>query len=456
MARRLKQAVPEFEEVEDDGDEKNIWVAYENANPPMQHLTPLLRTAEAMLDPRKPGSYHLKVAAARKFCRLLGEGWGIENGRITRTLPFGFEMRFKHTNADTNEALIKVIRDWLMVNATAPPMAGIRGIHIAPHDKRPAEAKRGWLYVFIPANTTCRNTQARFNGQQLQPELVMLTNAPQRFPNGIATEGGAYDFALFAPQTIYLKARMASELYGHMIVEAIKGGAQLAMRYDGGERDLDGWLRDGAADHDATRSGLLDVEKKKLAAIEAKIQAAAAQIVAEKEQAETVEATITGLSKKMKGSDLLKKYPALASVESVNRDDPYNIVVTTKDIVVNGVNLGPYSITMRPEQILCVVKAKRLPGGIAHPNLWQEGDKWTWDLSKDQMDALIKALSANKIHEATNVVVTNLLTVPAGGDHEKRLKTLEEAILKEAEKKAAKKAPEPKVADGIEGDPVKV
>jgi len=449
MALRLKKATPEFEEVEDDGDEAgNMWVQYDHPNPPMELLNPLVRTAEAMIDPRKAGSYHLKVSAARKFCKALGEGWGIENGRIMRTLPFGYAMSYKLANAEANEAFYKNLRNFLEANAKAPFLAAIKGVAIFPSDKRPMELKRGWLYISVPKFSQVDKVRGRYEGLEMNPDTLDGKTHPRRVPNGISDQNNALDFAQYSPQMIYLKVLSSTENMWRIVAAAIRN-AQTAMDFAGGPTDLKGWLKDGAKSHEASRAGLLEKEKAKREKLQEAIDAAAATILEKRIESEAVEGSIATLSRKVSEAEILKQYPSLASVKSVNRDDPYMTVIRTNDVVINGVNLGEYQVSMKADQMLVVVKAKRNPQGIVHPNLYEEKGQWKWDLDNAKMKAMIEAMAGQQIHKAAAIVIDNLLDVPKDEVHEKRLQVLKEFIEKEASKDAAKEAKKAKKADPV-------
>lgn len=462
MALRLKKAVPEFEEVDDAEGEENMWVLYDHPNPPMEHLNPLLRAAEAMVDPRKQGSYHLKIGAARRFVKVLGEGWGVENGRVCRVLPFGFEMSYKHqNNNEVHEAFYKNLRQWLEVNANHAAMKDVKGIHLFGVDKRPNDPKRGWLYICLPKLSSVISERGTFNGVDLKPEAADGKVHPRRFVNGISDRSNQYDFAIYAPQMIYVKMYITSDQFFHIIAEAILGGAQLAINFKGGSTDLKAWLKDGVKQHDASRAGLLEAEQKKREKVQADIEAASAKVAEKLAEKELLDGTIAHLSKKLSEKDIVKQYPQLASVKSVNRDDPYVTTIKTNDIVVNGVNLGEYQIRIQPDKMLVIVKASRDPKGVVHPNIYEEKGKWQWDLAPAKMQEMIQAMSTLQIHKVASIVIENLLEVAKDEVHDKRLAVLAEEIkvenekaAKKADKKKVKEAPA-KVAEGIEGDPIK-
>jgi hypothetical protein len=453
LARRLKQAVPEFEEVEDqegdEQDEENVWVHYQNDTPDMKILGPMLKRAECMVDPRVAGSYHLKLGAAKRLAGLLGEGFVVENGKIVRGLPFAFEWKFKHPQKDAADQVYDQFRKFLDGASLAQKdyLANLKGLRVFNEGQKPDELKPGWLYISVPKQSTCANIQGTYNGTKLAPEAY-AGQAPQakRLANGLATDGDELDFAAFGPQCIYLRIYVSGAHLAHVLSAAIKSGCQKALAFIGGPVALNVWLLDGIADFQAQRGGLLKAEQARRDEIKQAIAKAAQEIVDKQLALESSEALVSLFARKLDEEGMIKQFPSLANVQSIDRDDPSQTVILTKDLLVNGVNLGAYRIKLNHEQMRVVVNGKYDVDGVIHPNIWREGEKWSFDMQAESLRSLVEALATRQYHRACSIVLDNLLAAPKDGDHAKRLDVLRlhiDKLNKPKERKPKAKPEEP-------------
>jgi uncharacterized coiled-coil protein SlyX len=465
--RRLKKATPEFEEVEEGDAGEEGWINWQSDRPDMDKLRPLLRTAEAMLDPTKPNSYHIKLSAAKKLVRDLGKDFTIEGDAIVKALPFKVEYSYKLNPADKgyDETMYGILRGYLEA-IPSQHVRGIEGIALFNEGKTPANPKKGWLYISVPIMTSVScGVNAPFGPQRrnIHGERAINGSAsglPTRLPrNGI--RNGELDFAVVAPQTIYIKFYISTNYMADVIYEAIALGAQRAMTLEGGNVTLKEWVPEAGSQYRQDREKRLAATETEIKAQEQTISSAADTILATSLQLEANRDLLATLKQPFSARAFLKEMPNLEQIEWINRDDPYKTVVRTKDIILHGVNLGPYVITMIHNTMnVAVMGTKVAPDGIVHPNIWQKDGKWQQDMPADTIKALVVALGAADMHRAVNILIGNLLNCPKDGDHGKRLEALRVAIADyDAKEKAkverkAKKAEAPKVEPKVE-EPIK-
>lgn len=422
----VKKEVDEEPEVIDVPDEENIWITYDDVEPDMVLLQPLMRIGQVMVNPTKAGSYHVRPAAAKKIVAKMGDGWGVEGNAIVRKLPYAFTC----TLADD---YTKQLRQYLL-NMKADATQGILGIHVAQEGKLPDKRDKGWLYVTTPTRSTCANKAGLFLKDHLTPEQVANTRDVKR---GIFDDSGALEFATYAEQLINVRMYVDGAQYtGKIIYTAIKNGAQFAMKYKAKDIPLDEFLKTELKILQNAKGEEVTKAKKAIETHEANVAGAVANLRKYQEQLDTAREDLARHDRKLTKNYLVKEYPALANIDRINDDDPAILVAYTKDVILNGVNLGPYKIKVNPAQAAITIGAKKAPKDLTHPKLYVVGGKWKWELDEKDLNRALGALAVGRMAEVLNIVVGSLVTMNEKDEAQiARLKQIEEYIKANEPKK---------------------
>ena len=410
----VKKAEPELV----DPEENPVWITYDTEEPDMVMLQPMMRIGAVMVNPTKAGSFHVRLATAEKIVARLGPQYAIEGKVIVRRLAFVFENHF-----DPIDTIQQQLRTFLL-NIPDASVKGVLGISIHPEGKLPVERANGWVYFTVPQKSTCKNKTGTFLKKSHTPEAVGPGGELKR---GIFDDSGALEFATYGGRVVNVRMYVSDvPSMCRVIYTAIKNGTQFALEYVAKDITMDEFLAAELKSMNDSRKADMKKAEESLEAQKAATQVAIATLRASQEKHEKAERELLLVSKKLTLASLVKEYPALASVAGVNDDDPSVTVVNTKDIVINGVNLGAFKVKINPGLAAVQITNKRTPPNLTHPRLAKLDGKWKWDIDPAIHDDLLTSLSMGRIARATNIVLTTLLTIDEKNpDHPKRLEEID-------------------------------
>lgn len=403
--------------------EDAVWITYDADDPDMVLLQPFMRVGQVMVNPAKAGSYHCRMPAAKAIIAKLGADWAIEGMAIVRRLRYELKCEWSEHPA-TNEAFQKDLRHHLLGMAKGPA-EGLLGIHLVREGLLIAEKRKGWLYVTWPKTSTCKQTAGTFLRTHLNGEAFKLAGP---FKRGILDDSGSVEFASYTEQTINVRMYISEPTYASKVIyTAIKNGAQFAMKHVAKDIPLDEFLEAEVAAAQGTRDAEVKKAQEAILNGEGQVMARVAQLREAQQQVDKARKDLARVERKTTKGTLLKEYPALANVASINDDDPAVTVVTTKDIILNGVNLGPYKIKVNPGIAMVVIAGKAVPKGLTHPKLYEDGGKWKWDITEADLAKVLGALSVNRLSEAFNIIIETLITIDLKNEGQvARLKQIED------------------------------
>jgi len=408
----------------------DIWILFEHEAPPDALFRKMKREGLAMLNPKKANSYHVRGRAAHKLVKALGDGWGIENNEIVRTLPYKIHWGIEKDRHAAIHSYLKEVRKALLMLEGAHTR-GLEGIHFHLSGDKPAKLEKGWLYIGLPTRNAAAGIEGRFGKIDIEGAVPKGAVIPARFNRGIPDDKDRLHFATYGPQSIFVRLYPGAHVdqFAAIICTAIRNGAQIAMEAEPARTEVDAWVKVAIDEHNEGRKEKAEKVHKDIEKDQEQVRGWADQIIKAQQKIQEHNILLDGLKKKVNAKDILLKYPALASVEYINEDDPFDVQIHTKELHINGVNLGRYRISLVPEKVQIVVYRHIGIEGLTHPNLYKKGDQWQWDIDPADMTTLIADLAAGKLASAAHITLNNLSKLYVDDkEHQDRLDKIKELM----------------------------